>query len=276
MARLALAKLHGLGNDFLVLIDWADRQRLGPATVRALCDRRHGVGADGILRALAPRDGGDVRMELANADGTPAEMSGNGIRCLVVAILDAGLLAGPVLTVETAAGPRRVTVHPDGAMVSVAMGRVRLGPETASPLAGRRACRASVGNPHLVLLGAPEDGADIRVVGPRLERAHPGGVNVELVAPDRAGGLVLAVWERGAGVTRACGTGSCAAAAAARRWGVVGPRVLVRNPGGVLRVDLAGEDLDAPDAILTGPVRRVATVEVELGDLTGPGDPAPV
>ena len=169
-------------------------------------------------------------MELNNADGSPAEMSGNGIRCLAQAAVDAGLVTPPRFTVATAAGIRTVDYRPGDrpgeAWASTAMGPARLGPEEPSGAPGHRARRVDVGNPHLVLFGLDgPDEIDVAAVGARLEAETPGGVNVEFIAlgrgPDE---LRFRVWERGVGETLACGTGSVAAAAAARSWGLVGAR----------------------------------------------------
>jgi diaminopimelate epimerase len=279
MPVLRLTKHHGQGNDFLVLLDPDGRHPLDAAMARFLCDRHGGVGADGVIRATRAEPGDDgavLRMELRNADGGIAEMSGNGVRCLAQAAVDAGLASGPVFVVRTLAGPRMLTVGPGqgaGTMqVSVDMGDAELGAdehgravEQLLPDGGWRARTVSVGNPHLVLLGPHLDGADLDDIdvagtGSAVQDAYAGGINVELVAPGpSAGELVLRVWERGVGETLACGTGSCAAAAAARAWGVVGDRVLVHNPGGTLEVGLNGRGV-----VLAGLVRRICTVEVEV------------
>jgi diaminopimelate epimerase len=274
MPVLRLTKHHGQGNDFLVLLDPDGRQGLDAATARFLCDRHAGVGADGVIRATWAEPGDDgavLRMELRNADGGTAEMSGNGVRCLAQAAVDAGLASGPELVIRTLAGPRMLTVGPGqgpGAMqVSVDMGGAELGAddndralEELLPDGGWRARTVSVGNPHLVLLGPDLDGVDVARTGSAAQDAYAGGINVELVAPGPTPGeLVLRVWERGVGETLACGTGSCAAAAAARAWGVVGDRVLVHNPGGTLEVGLNGRRV-----VLAGLVRRICTVEVDV------------
>ena len=274
MPVLRLTKHHGQGNDFLVLLDPDDRQPLDPAAVRYLCDRRRGVGADGVIRVTRATPGDDAAtlgMELRNADGGAAEMSGNGIRCLAQAAVDAGLASPPTFTVRTLAGPRTVTVSPGGqagsAQVSVDMGTAVMGAEEDGPTLdaippgrGWRARTVCVGNPHLVLLGAELDGIDVARAGSAAQDAYPGGINLELVTPGPAADeLVLRVWERGVGETLACGTGSCAAAAAARAWGVVGDYVRVHNPGGTLEVGLNGTGV-----VLAGPVRRVFAAEVDI------------
>ncbi len=264
---LRLTKHHGAGNDFLVLVDLDDRTALVPDVVRALCDRRFGVGADGVIRILAGSEGAALTMDLANADGSTAEMSGNGMRCLAQAAVRSGLVTPPDFTVATLAGVRTVryeraagggrAVGPDWAWV--AMGPARLGPERAPAFAEQRACLVDLGNPHLVLLGSEPAGIEVTELGTKLQGEFPGGVNVEFVAlgpgPDA---LTLRVFERGVGETLACGTGSAAAAAAAHRWGLVGAAVEVHNPGGTLRVELGDDGVS-----LGGPVAFVADLEVD-------------
>jgi diaminopimelate epimerase len=276
-APIELAKLHGAGNDFLVVVDPEGDRPVGPALARALCDRHTGIGADGVLRLLRPCEGGDVRMELRNADGSAAETSGNGLRCLVLAAVDAGLVGVGLVRVETVAGMRDVEVRSvdgAGADIAVDMGIVRLAAADLAdvPVAGWRGRLADVGNPHLVLAAPSLADVDVARVGRQLDADAAGGLNVEVIAvpPDAgrpAGVLDLLVWERGAGVTLACGSGSCAAAAAAALWGLSGGSVLVRNPGGELRVELSGADPAAPRAVLSGPTVRVARLTVELASL---------
>jgi diaminopimelate epimerase len=267
-------KHEGAGNDFIVVLDPPDSLRLSVGQVRLLCDRRRGVGADGIIRVGPGRDGCDLSMELRNADGSAAEMSGNGIRCLAQAAVDGGLVTPPHFTVATAGGVRTIEFvpgeAPGWARASVDMGPVTLGPDQRQDFEDRKARTVDVGNPHLVLCGPEVASVDIAALGPRLQAAFPGGINVEWIS--LAGGaddlLDFRVWERGAGETLACGTGSVAAAAAARSWGLVsgsGP-VRVRNPGGTLEVSL-GEGPGDP-AFLAGPVRKIADIDVHPGMLS--------
>jgi len=248
MPVLKLTKAHGLGNDFLVLVDLADvfAARAG-GLAAALCQRRTGVGADGLIRVLAGKDGADLTMDLRNADGSPAEMSGNGIRCMAQAVVDLGVHPGPELRIATPGGIRELVVHPEERpglrSVTVDMGVARM----VRTEQGRS--EVDVGNPHLVLL---EGGQDLLDLGRRHAE-----VNLELVAVDRPDHLTMRVHERGVGITEACGTGSCAAAVASRAWGLSGDHVTVRNPGGDLVVDLDGDR-----ARLTGPTERIARVEV--------------
>ena len=300
---LALSKHEAAGNDFLVLVDLDGVWDLGPTEARWLCDRRLGVGADGLLIARragagapggAPADAGApggaaLSMVLYNADGTRAEMSGNGIRCLVQAAVLAGVAAPGPVRVSTDAGMRTVELvpGPNGAVASAAvdMGPVRLGGEVASPLPGTRARRADVGNPHLVLAGDVDlDTVDLAALHRRVTELLGTPVNVEVVRATRPGGLALRVFERGVGETAACGTGSCAAAAVARSLGMVGDVVEVANPGGALEVRLPDEGDRNGSAVLAGPVRRVAGVLVDptrlsalaggaFGDTGVPGAP---
>jgi diaminopimelate epimerase len=268
-------KHEGAGNDFIVVLDPDDRLRLSMGQVRLLCDRRRGIGADGIIRVGPGRDGCDLSMQLHNADGGEAEMSGNGIRCLAQAAVDAALVAPPRFTVATAGGVRTIDFvageSPGWARARVDMGPVALGPDQHQDFEDRRARTVDVGNPHLVLLGPEVASVDLGVLGPQLQSAFADGINVEWIclAADGDGELLdLRVWERGVGETLACGTGSVAAAAAARSWGIVGSSdpVRVRNPGGTLEVTL-GDGPKQP-AFLAGPVRKVADIDIHPGLLS--------
>jgi diaminopimelate epimerase len=268
-------KHEGAGNDFIVVLDVDEHVHLSVDQVRLLCDRRRGIGADGLIRVGPGRDGCDLSMELRNADGGGAEMSGNGIRCLAQAAVDAGVVAPPRFTVATAGGRRTVEFipgeAPGWARASVDMGPVALGPDESQDFEDRKARTVDVGNPHLVLLGPDVASIDIAEAGPRLQARFADGINVEWIAlsHDDAGPLLeLRVWERGVGETLACGTGSVAAAAAASSWGTVSGSgsVRVRNPGGVLEVVL-GDGAGDP-AFLAGPVRKVADIEIHPGMLS--------
>jgi diaminopimelate epimerase len=285
-----LTKHEGAGNDFLVVLDPDDSLRLSGDQIRLLCHRHRGIGADGVIRVgrgdAAGADGAggaggagaaELTMQLHNADGGEAEMSGNGIRCLAQAAVDAGWVTPPTFSVATAGGVRTVTFlpgeEPGCARASVDMGAVTVG-AAQEDIDGRTARTADVGNPHLVLVGpgvAVLAGVEIDTRGPQLQAAYPEGINVEWIelAHDADGDfLELRVWERGAGETLACGTGSVAAAAVARALKLVGGTgpVRVHNPGGMLEVTL-GRGADAP-AVLAGPVRKVADIELHPGMLS--------
>ncbi len=268
MTSFTLTKHHGLGNDFLVLVDLDGVHPVDALVARALCDRHRGVGADGVIRVTAGTEGADVTMQLRNADGSLAEMSGNGIRCLAQAVHGAGLVDGLNLTVATAAGVRRLTLRggdgPAVVQVSVDMGPARIGPEEPQPTPGRGVRPVDMGNPHLVVWGPAFTTEDVLGMGPQIEARTAGGVNVEFVTLGPAADeLTMRVWERGVGETQACGTGACAAAAAAHEWGLVGPRVVVHQPGGDAEVEIRPDTV-----ILTGPSELVARVEVDLDEVT--------
>jgi diaminopimelate epimerase len=202
-------------------------------------------------------------MDLRNADGSVAEMTGNGMRCLAQAAVAAGLVEPPTFTVSTLAGVRTVEYRPGdapgSAEASVDMGRAVLSPEEPQAYAERRARRVDMGNPHLVLLGPDPTDLDVAALGAELQGVEAGGINVEFVSlGPGTDALTLRVWERGVGETWACGTGSAAAAVAARDWGLVGPMVEVHNPGGTLEVILGVDGIR-----LSGPVRKVADVVVD-------------
>jgi diaminopimelate epimerase len=262
---LRLTKHHGAGNDFLVLLDRGDRRPLSAAEVRVLCDRRRGVGADGVVRVVAG-EGQRLRMELRNADGGVAEMSGNGIRCLVQAAVDAGFVAPGRVAVDTAVGERvvhyRALDNPGLGYASVAMGSATLGPErVVAEHPEMRWCQlVEMGNPHIVLFGPPVADDVVSSSGPRLERSVEGGANVEFVwEGPGAGELTLRVWERGVGETLACGTGACAAAVAVHAHGLIGPSVHVHNPGGPLHVEIGADGT----VELSGPTQRLGAIEID-------------
>ncbi len=273
---MRLTKHHGLGNDFLVVLDTDSSHPLGPDLARALCDRHTGVGADGIMRATPAAAGspGRARMTLFNADGSRAEMSGNGIRCLAQALVLGWPDMGTEIPIDTDAGLRTVTVHeqvdPVTHVLSVAMGAARVGGEAPEWAGGpvARTLTVDMGNPHLVLdlsqagIAAMNDD-DLVTLGETVNAKVSGGANVHLVAARDGGGdgIAIRTYERGVGLTQACGTGACAAAVAARAWGLAGDHVPVDMPGGRAEVTLGGAE-DAP-VVLRGPATFVA--EIRLG-----------
>jgi diaminopimelate epimerase len=258
MVQISLTKHHGAGNDFLVLLDLNDAVGLRQDEVRQLCDRHRGIGADGLITVTGPSGGGDVTMRLVNQDGSPAEISGNGLRCVVHEVVRSGVVAPGSFAVMTGAGLRTVHCHePHGAsaMTSASMGIVSLNDTDLD--AGRVV--ADVGNPHLVVVVNDLDAIDVQAAGHALQGFQPGGINVEWVqvlAPDH---LALKVFERGVGPTLACGSGSVAVAAALRALGLSGSTVVVDNPGGSL-----GVSFDGDEAILSGEVTVIAELLVTL------------
>lgn len=272
---LAFTKMHGAGNDY-VFVDGRGLSLDWPALTVPISDRHFGVGSDGVIIALES-DRADLRMVMFNADGSEGKMCGNGIRCLVAFAVDIGLVPAdrtPV-AVETASGVLAVTpTWRDGRMVRarVDMGAPRFeagqvpfavpGEETLDdyPLSVDGATfpvtGVSMGNPHAVaVLNDPVDGVELGRLGPLVERDErfPEGVNfgvVNVISRDR---LNLRVWERGSGLTMACGTGACAAAVVARRKGLTDDAVTVVLPGGELTIEWSGRG----SVVMEGPITKV-------------------
>jgi diaminopimelate epimerase len=252
-------KWEGLGNDFILLRDSSFHP--DDATIARLCDRRRGVGADGVLfvdgTAAVPR------MIVRNADGSRPEMCGNGLRCVAAHLVERG-----IVRIATDAGERHCEVRADerGSFVAVDMGRAVAGPELTMSFDGGSLPFATIdmGNPHAVSFAAFGERA-LADLGPRLSSRVPGGVNVELcaVAPDAPGRVDVLVWERGVGPTLACGTGACAVAAVACDTGraAFDQPVFVALPGGTLEVTVASTTREVR---MRGPARRVFCGEVDL------------
>jgi len=243
------AKYEGLGNDFVVIE--GEIEDVSSSDAVRLCDRRRGIGADGVL--VVARD----RMRVINADGSVPEMCGNGIRCVALHLAIARDMTKATMTIATDAGPRTCVVERSGdrASVRVDMGRVRSVGEREIDLGSERVKVAlgDAGNPHAILFGEFSD-ARIDALGPRIatHADFPNGTNVEL-ATIRDGGIDLVVWERGVGRTLACGTGACATAVVASAKGLVhGDHVRVSLPGGQLDIEPGGET-----TFMTGPARLV-------------------
>ena len=268
-------KYHGLGNDFVLLDHRRGGGDVAPELVRSLCDRRRGVGADGVL-VLLPSAAADLRLAIHNADGSVPEMCGNGLRCAVKHALEVSGGRPASLSVETLAGVLTARARWEGERVEeveVEMGPARLladnlpSAATGSPFVGApvpgtpfHGTAVSMGNPHLVLLDAPLDQAALW--GPRLEAwsLFPERTNVELLGREGAA-LRVVVWERGVGLTEACGTGASAALVAAvlAGWAPADAWVEVRLPGGPLALRVSA-DLGA--VRLKGPARFVFSAEL--------------
>jgi diaminopimelate epimerase len=259
---MRFTKMHGVGNDFIILDPGETSGRDLPDLARRVCDRHFGVGADGIL-IPAPSDIADLKMVYLNSDGSPSEMCGNGIRCLARYAQDRGLIENDALTVETGAGVKKIVLLGDG------FSRVNMGPPAFAPeveLRGFRFMRVSMGNPHAVafLEGEEEVGAlDLREVGPTVENdpLFPERTNAEFVHVRGTHEVRMRIWERGAGETLASGSGSCAAAVAAVRRGLAQSPVRVALDGGSVEIAWAGE---GEPAYMTGPAEYVCGGELLL------------
>jgi diaminopimelate epimerase len=269
------AKLHGTGNDFIVL-DARSTERDWSALAQAICDRHFGVGGDGMILA-ARSQRASVKMRIFNADGSEAEMSGNGMRCLVKFAVDRGIVVpkGDELDVETGAGVLRVRITSErGLVTSVreSMGAPRLDPreipvaiEAPPPILnfdvqvdGRtlQITPVSMGNPHAVhFQGAPVADYPLQTVGPLMEHhaLFPKRTNFEVVRVLDRAHAEMRVWERGVGETLSCGSGASATMVAARLLDLVDGAMELRVPGGALQLEWDGEG----DVILTGPVVEV-------------------
>ncbi len=269
------AKLHGTGNDFVV-IDARSLERDWSALAVAICDRHFGVGADGMILA-ASSERAPVRMRIFNADGSEAEMSGNGMRCLVKFAVDRGIVTpdGDDLDIETGAGVLGVRITSErGLVTSVreSMGPPRLDPreipvaiEAPPPIMNFAVqvgghslpiTPVSMGNPHAVYFqGAPVADYPLETIGPLMERhaLFPKRTNFEVVRVLDRGHAEMRVWERGVGETLSCGSGASATMVAARLLDLVDGAMELRVPGGELRLEWDGEG----DVILTGPVVEV-------------------
>lgn len=257
---IPFVKGHGTENDFVVLPDFPDD--LDASLVRALCDRRAGIGADGVLR-VQRKDDGRYFMDYRNADGSIAEMCGNGIRVFVRYLHGVGLVDAGEVTIDTRGGSRQLFVPADGGDITVDMGPATRLPD-AQVTIGTSSWKAvgwSMGNPHLVVVDAsPIDVLDL--TGPPSVdpvAAYPDGVNVELLEVVGSRHLRMRVHERGSGETRSCGTGACAAAVAV--MAVDGERAsyAVDTPGGRLAVEWRSDGA----VLLTGPAVLVASGEVD-------------
>ncbi|MBV8530423.1 MAG: diaminopimelate epimerase [Candidatus Eremiobacteraeota bacterium] len=256
---MRVTKMHGARNDFVILD--ARTQRMGDMVsfARWVCDRRGGIGADGLI-LLEPSRVADVRMRTLNADGTEAEMCGNGIRCAARWLDESG--QGDRIAFETEAGivRTRVVARQPAYLVRVAVGRPRIAP---GPLSIPTAAFVDLGNPHLVIFGNNIDGIDLEALAARFQRdrAFPNGTNVHLAASLDNGALRVRHWERGVGLTQACGTGTVACAAVALDKRLATSPVEVHTPGGRLVVEWNGDG----DAYLVGPAVRVFDTEVAFG-----------
>jgi diaminopimelate epimerase len=270
MKTSTLTKHHGLGNDFLVVFHppTADDETLA-AWARRWCARHRGIGADGLIVGESAAEA-SAQMVLFNADGSRAELSGNGIRCFAQALAMRRADVLPVaMSILTDAGVRAVemapTEDPATVLATVEMGAVTDIDEPAGWAAlgchpDRPVAHLGVGNPHTVVGVDDVNAVDLLDLGSRLP-----DVNLEIVeAGPEPDAVTMRVHERGVGLTDACGTGACAAAAAASRWGLVSaaPEIVVHMPGGSATVTL---DRPAPGRVmLTGPATYVATIEVPI------------
>ncbi|MBZ0104839.1 MAG: diaminopimelate epimerase [Sulfuricella denitrificans] len=275
--KLKFTKMHGLGNDFVVLDGISQSVHLSEAQFRFLADRHFGVGCDQILLVEKPtKDAADFRYRIFNADGGEVEQCGNGARCFVRFVHDKGLTQKTEISVETASGTIYPRLEADG-QVTVNMGAPRFEPEQIPFVAPRRALTyplpvddqiidisaLSMGNPHAVLVVHDADSARVGEHGPLIENhlAFPARVNVGFMQIVDRGHIRLRVFERGSGETLACGTGACAAAVAGITRGLLDAKVEVSTRGGILTIRWDGE---GQAVWMTGPAETVFEGEINL------------
>ncbi|MBI3769227.1 MAG: diaminopimelate epimerase [Deltaproteobacteria bacterium] len=278
---MRITKMHGAGNDY-VYVDCRERNLADPPRLaRAVSRRHHGIGADGLI-LIRPSTDADVRMEMYNADGSRAEMCGNGVRCVAKFVYDRGLHVNP-MRIATDCGVKTLTLAVDargrvsgatvdmgapildGARIPVASaGRVVDQPLEVGGTTWRITC-VSMGNPHCVIFVPEVASLELDRIGPKFEHHafFPERVNTEFVALRSARELDFRVWERGSGETMACGTGACAALVAGVLTGRTERRALVHLRGGDLEIEWRADD----HVHMTGAAVEVFTADVELAAL---------
>ncbi len=282
--KIMFQKMHGAKNDFVVFHDLENAVSLSPSQVSLLCDRRVGVGADGVI-VVRPSDVGDFFMDYINSDGTVAEMCGNGIRCLAKYVYDNSLIKSTHVVIETRAGIKNVDLIKDqaGKLISA---RVDMGqpffepsnipvniPDITFPVLDYplnvkdktfRCSFVSMGNPHCVIIYDEEGLEEAPKLYGRLLECHsvfPAKTNVEFVKVIDRSKIIMRVWERGSGETLACGTGACASAVITRLKGLTDESVSVELLGGVLNVNWKGNN---DTVLMTGGVETVYVGKITI------------
>jgi len=275
--QISFTKMHGLGNDFIVIDGINQCVNLTTEQVRFLADRRFGVGCDQLLLVEKPQSNeAEFRYRIYNADGGEVQQCGNGARCFARFVVEQGLTTSREIPVETAGGLIILTLESDG-QVTVNMGVPNLAPESLPFVAEQQAisyplqtsagelemAAVSMGNPHAVLIVDDVDTADVETLGPEIEghQRFPQRVNVGFMQIVSASHIRLRVYERGAAETLACGTGACAAVAAGRLQGKLAESVKVSLPGGELVIRWRGPN---EPLFMTGPATRVFEGSITL------------
>jgi diaminopimelate epimerase len=275
--QISFTKMHGLGNDFVMLDLISQRFKLSNKHIRRLADRRRGVGCDQVLVVEPPGNPDvDFRYRIYNADGSEAEQCGNGARCLALFVRDRRLTGKSRISVETQKGIMQLQLMDDG-QVAVDMGPPQLEPSAIPFKAARREVvyplqlderqleisAVSMGNPHAVTVVDDAERAPVASLGPDIEghRDFPERVNAGFMQVISPGEIALRVYERGAGETQACGSGACAAVVAGRLRGLLDKSVTVHLRGGDLQISWAGEN---HPVIMTGPATKVFEGRIKL------------
>lgn len=259
-------KMHGLGNDYLYVYGEVP-ENISELSIK-LSERHFGAGSDGMIY-ISPSDIADFKMRIFNADGSEAKMCGNGIRCVGKYVYDKGYTDKKNLRIETLSGIRTLDLQVSGGKVksvSVDMGIAEVSEKLNLNIDGEQVvCTpVSVGNPHAVIFVSDIDAAPLTTLGPKLEHntAFPGGVNVEFIEVIDNSTLRMRVWERGSGVTMACGTGACASAAAAikNNFCSFDEDISVILDGGTLKIKISPDS----SVTMTGPAETVYEGEYEI------------
>ena len=275
--RLRFSKMHGLGNDFMVIDAVRQAVNLDVERIRQLSDRHFGIGFDQLLLVEpADRDDVDFRYRIFNADGSEVEQCGNGARCFAHFVRAEGLSDKDSIPVNTAAGVIHLNIMQDG-QVQVDMGEPDFSPTSLPFQVDAQQQRyeimvdgqnvsigaVSMGNPHAVMLVEDVDTAPVSKLGPAIETHpdFPNRVNVGFMQVVDDHRIRLRVYERGAGETLACGTGACAAVAVGQHWGLLSRKVDVTLNGGLLVVEWPGP---GSSALMTGPATQVYVGEIEI------------
>jgi diaminopimelate epimerase len=279
---MKFTKMHGAGNDYVYVNAFEEKLPEGelPRIARLVADRHTGVGGDGLI-LICPSTKGDFRMRMFNADGSEAEMCGNGIRCVGKYVYDHGMTARTDLDIETLGGTKRLRLFPGSdnrvKAVRVDMGEPEFRPEkipvdargegafgiVAETPEGKWTLHClSMGNPHAVTFVEDTDSLDLPRIGPGLEnhRLFPKRCNIEFARVVDRSTMVMRVWERGSGETLACGTGACATAVACIKLGLTEERVDVRLRGGTLNIEWHGRG----PVLMTGPAVEVFSGEIKI------------
>jgi len=268
---LNFTKMHGAGNDFIVIEDLDEVWEFDELAVQVFCDRHFGIGADGmILVRPATEAGADFFMLYMNADGSVAEMCGNGVRCFARYLVDNGLVTGDTVAVQTLGGIKNIEILRDeygefeaarvdmgapvlaAALIPTTLSGDPVVDATVSTVLGETTVTCvSMGNPHAIIWVDDADAAPVLTLGPLVETASvfPNKTNVEFAEVIDEDNIRLRVWERGVGETLACGTGACATLVAAALTGRTGRSATIELPGGELEIEWAADD----HVLMTGP-----------------------
>lgn len=262
--NIGFTKMHGLGNDFVVMDNMNGRISLSKEQIVSLCDRHKGIGADGVI-LVEPSDKADCFMNYYNSDGTLVEMCGNGIRCTAKFLKDFILKSQANFQIDTRSGVKEIVLKDDG-NYSVNMGKPVFAhpdfPKKSLELEGLPLNFVSMGNPHAVAFVEDLEKYNISTIGPKIEndKNFPNKINFHIVEEKNKKEFKVVTWERGCGVTLACGTGACAVYATVRKHKQANAEITLQLPGG----NLFMSENEAGDIIMCGPAVSVYSGMVEL------------